>query len=179
MSGDGASASFSQLSRGINPIKFPLHKGIVGNMDHPLYGFLPFPDRKSIRLLDLDTSTNEGPINCSLTVYNIDETPSYTALSYTWRFPFKISFPEDKARDRLNPTTKIYCNGEELLVDNNLHACLVQLRKEKINQHLWADAICINQEDKHEKSQHIPLMGEIYAEASKVVVWFGRPHPSW
>jgi ABC-type uncharacterized transport system substrate-binding protein len=36
------------------------------------------------------------------------------------------------------------------------------------------DAICINQSDKTEKAQQIPLMAEIYARASRVIVWLGE-----
>jgi hypothetical protein len=138
---EGASAL---PSRGLSwsDQSFPLRRRLSGNMDHPLYGVLPFPDLKSIRLLELDTSVEEGPISCTLTVHSINNTPDYIALSYTWRFPFNIAFPEDKERDKLNPVTKIWCNGKELWVDNNLHAGLVQLRKEKVSQPLWADAIC-------------------------------------
>lgn len=39
---------------------------------------------------------------------------------------------------------------------------------------IWADAICINQEDKAEISQQILLMRDIYHSAGDVRVYFGR-----
>jgi hypothetical protein len=38
---------------------------------------------------------------------------------------------------------------------------------------VWADAICINQEDVIERNHQVQLMKEIYTKASKVVVWLG------
>lgn len=39
---------------------------------------------------------------------------------------------------------------------------------------MWVDVICINQSDKTEKEHQIPLMAEIYAKASQVLVWLGE-----
>lgn len=36
---------------------------------------------------------------------------------------------------------------------------------------LWVDAICINQEDREERSRQVQLMAQIHANASCVVVW--------
>lgn len=38
----------------------------------------------------------------------------------------------------------------------------------------WADAICINQEDTLEKNHQIPLMGSIYSNARRVLVYVGE-----
>jgi len=38
---------------------------------------------------------------------------------------------------------------------------------------LWIDAICINQENSLEKGHQIKLMGQIYKNASRVLVWLG------
>lgn len=37
----------------------------------------------------------------------------------------------------------------------------------------WIDAICIDQDNKEEKACQIPLMGEIYSRASRVLGWLG------
>jgi hypothetical protein len=39
---------------------------------------------------------------------------------------------------------------------------------------LWLDAICINQEDNAEKSIQVPLMRQIYQQASQVCVYLGE-----
>ena len=38
----------------------------------------------------------------------------------------------------------------------------------------WTDGICINQANEKEKEDQIALMAEIYAKASRVVVWLGE-----
>ncbi|VUC31425.1 unnamed protein product [Clonostachys rosea] len=41
--------------------------------------------------------------------------------------------------------------------------------------YMWgADAICINQADVVERNQQVAIMGDIYAEADQVYIWFGR-----
>ncbi|KAB5528080.1 heterokaryon incompatibility protein-domain-containing protein [Coniochaeta sp. 2T2.1] len=37
----------------------------------------------------------------------------------------------------------------------------------------WIDAICIDQDNKDEKAQQIPMMGEIYSSAARVLGWLG------
>jgi hypothetical protein len=39
---------------------------------------------------------------------------------------------------------------------------------------LWADAICINQEDEEEKARQISRMGDIYRLANRVYAWLGE-----
>ncbi|GAB1317001.1 Heterokaryon incompatibility domain-containing protein [Madurella fahalii] len=39
--------------------------------------------------------------------------------------------------------------------------------------HLWIDAVCIDQDNPPEKATQIPLMGEIYSRAGRVLAWLG------
>ncbi|KAF7905706.1 hypothetical protein EAE99_012007 [Botrytis elliptica] len=41
---------------------------------------------------------------------------------------------------------------------------------------LWADALCINQEDLTERNQQVSLMHQIYKHASRILVWPSIPH---
>lgn len=38
---------------------------------------------------------------------------------------------------------------------------------------LWIDSICINQEDVEERNSQVKIMGDIYKNASTVVIWLG------
>ena len=38
---------------------------------------------------------------------------------------------------------------------------------------LWVDALCIDQENKAERSQQVQLMSKIYSQAMKVIAWLG------
>jgi hypothetical protein len=70
------------------------------------------------------------------------------------------------------PTTPILCNGHRLEVTKNLHEVLLYLRHRGV-QHLWIDAICIDQSDDEEKSEQIQLIKQIYDRAASLVIWLG------
>ncbi len=40
---------------------------------------------------------------------------------------------------------------------------------------LWADAVCMNQNDIPENNTQVLLMAKVYSMAAKVLVWLGRP----
>ena len=91
-------------------------------------------------------------------------TQQYTAVSYTWG---------DDER-----TETIHVDGQPVLIGPTLWACLHTLRRGW--QYIWADAICINQDDVAEKNQQVAMMGQIYQNASIVSVWLGLvPLPDW
>jgi hypothetical protein len=58
-------------------------------------------------------------------------------------------------------------------VTANLEAAFRRLRSKGYSR-LWVDAICINQEDKAEKSRQLLLMGSIYRRAKEVAAWTGE-----
>ena len=43
---------------------------------------------------------------------------------------------------------------------------------------MWADALCLNQKDDHEKAQQVPRMMKIYQRARAVPIWIGREDDS-
>ena len=68
----------------------------------------------------------------------------------------------------------IICDGVEVLVGGELYAALKRLRDKDNPRVMWVDALCINQGDPEERKGHVQLMGQIYAQASKVVIWLGE-----
>ena len=166
-----------------------------------LYGELP--NRTSIRLLKINPPiVGESEIGCSLTVVDLCSKPSYQALSYTWDQPYqsmephvthydqeeenRADLPKQPASHRTPNTPnlasglpprehKILCNGQSLLITNNLHDALIQLQAMPEVEALWVDAISINQASLSERAQQVALMGRIYAEAERVIVWLGLP----
>ncbi|KIM93325.1 hypothetical protein OIDMADRAFT_74457, partial [Oidiodendron maius Zn] len=84
--------------------------------------------------------------------------PSYIALSYCWG---------DQSE-----TQTISIDGRKFQVTSNLEAALRQLRADGCVR-LWADAICINQQDTEERSKQVLQMSYIYKRARKVVAWTG------
>lgn len=58
-------------------------------------------------------------------------------------------------------------------VTDNLYNALVHLREVDKPRTLWADAVCINQSDPQEHAEQVTRMQNVYARASKVIVWLG------
>jgi Heterokaryon incompatibility protein (HET) len=51
---------------------------------------------------------------------------------------------------------------------------LRRLRFEDKVRVLWIDAICINQDDREEKNQQVPLIGKIYSRTAGLLIWLGQ-----
>jgi hypothetical protein len=115
-----------------------------------------------VRLLTLlPSGTGSGhseDVRCTLEHVSLYDAPEYYALSYTWGNAVE--------------TRPIWINGKRVNVTFNLYHALSMLR---LNEQLtvWVDALCINQEDREEKSQQIQRMRTIYARSKQVVVWLG------
>jgi hypothetical protein len=120
---------------------------------------------RAIRLLDLHPAyEKQAQIQCRIRDANLDDGPSYKALSYVWGNP-EVAMP-------------IIVNGGTYYVTENCHAALQRLRNTD-QSCVWVDAVCINQEDDQEKSAQIPLMREIYSAAEEVIVWLGKSKADW
>jgi hypothetical protein len=70
-------------------------------------------------------------------------------------------------------TKAIIINDTLYQVTTNLEAACRHLRSKGYGR-LWVDAVCINQEDKVEKSQQLLLIGSIYRRAKEVAAWTGE-----
>lgn len=137
------------------------------------YSRLSQPDR-SIRLLQL-LPRREDPKNLRCKLFqcplrNSEEvTRPYEALSYCWGVGHKtqsIIIVDDQKGEQ-----KAY---EELAVMPNLYTVLLHLQDHDIPRIIWVDAVCIDQSETREKEVQISLMAEIYAKASRVIVWLGE-----
>jgi hypothetical protein len=123
------------------------------------------PGSDSIRLLRLMPHKDENaPIQCELFEYSLQEsvkgTHLYEALSYVWGSP--------------ETSESISIDKHNLPVTANVHAALSSLRDRSFERIIWADFICINQEDeKDEKERQIQSMAKIYGQANRVVVYLG------
>jgi hypothetical protein len=61
-----------------------------------------------------------------------------------------------------------------LLITENLDVALHRLRLPDRKRRLWADAVCINQNDEKEKATQIPLMVHVCRGARRVLAWLGH-----
>ncbi|EXM04410.1 heterokaryon incompatibility protein-domain-containing protein [Fusarium oxysporum II5] len=126
-----------------------------------------------IRLLTLMPDEENHWLRCRLTHVHLhveeNRLPSFKALSYCWgpedpKYPIEI-FHESKCEKRLH--------GRKLSISENLNRALKQLRSEIEEVVIWADQICINQNDDDEKTSQVMLMRDIYQKASSTVIWLG------
>lgn len=122
--------------------------------------------------------TSLGPLIGKLATYDIpvgtmsqarrllraSRLPLFHAISYVWGDPTKCH--------------EILIDGKRLAITRNLYLALRSMQSGTTGtMHVWADAVCINQEDNAEKSAQIQLMREIYHCASEVRIWLGMGTP--
>lgn len=118
--------------------------------------YAPLPHDDSIRLLKFLPSYVPDLINASLEVYQLHSAPPYQAISYVWGDPGK--------------TKEIICNGQPLKITVTLFNALQRVRRWSPNLLVWADAICISQQNSVERSHQVAMMGRIYERADTVLV---------
>ncbi|KXJ88193.1 heterokaryon incompatibility protein-domain-containing protein [Microdochium bolleyi] len=131
----------------------------IANSTKP-YQYSPLPAATSLRILRLDPGQVEDVVSCRLEVVDRAQAPPYEAISYVWGSP--------------TDTRLVLCSGRKIRVPTSLRDILHSLRSPEHTLTLWADAICINQQDDAEKGHQVKLMGTIFASATRVLVWLGK-----
>ncbi|PVH95817.1 hypothetical protein DM02DRAFT_659793 [Periconia macrospinosa] len=134
-----------------------------------LYAAYPLDkEKEEIRLFHIHPGPWAAELTGTFSVVSLQEDPDFFALSYTWG--------NTPAGER--PTVNI--QGCQIPVSKNLHAGLRRLRwhanreEQANNLVVWADALCISQEDVMEKQHQIPLMRKIYSRSRFTAIWLGE-----
>lgn len=153
---------------------------IVNNLK---YRYKPLPDETSIRLLALDPGKDGDPLTGTLEVIhlhrpapNCDSTKdthssetgvtrwtpdrSYEAISYVWGSDVK---------DHI-----ILLGGKTHRITANLSDALHQCRLSDQSRALWADSICIDQDNLDEKSHQVYMMSRVYASSQRTLICLGH-----
>ncbi|PTB67231.1 HET-domain-containing protein [Trichoderma citrinoviride] len=125
---------------------------------HSLYSSLALKDG-DIRLLTIFPDEWTADIRCEINVVSLNDKPQYAALSYVWGGP-----PQDGT---------LQINGLRHSIGRSLETALRYYRRAGWSMPLWADAICINQEDIAERSSQVSIMDRIYTDAATVFVVLG------
>ncbi|KAK0611721.1 ankyrin and HET domain-containing protein [Immersiella caudata] len=115
------------------------------------------------RVLHLAPGADDLPLTGSLQVVALDQEPIYEALSYEWGSPEKLH--------KFTTT-----DGYVIQITESFHHALRDLRhREQADGHrvLWADGICINQDDEVERECQVSIMGRIYRQAQRVIAYIG------
>lgn len=111
--------------------------------------------------MTLRAGRQQDPIVFDLEPMDLSIRPKYEAISYVWG--------AKSGSERV-----FLLSGGYLLATRNLLSALRRLRHARESRVLWADALCINQNDLDERSVQVAQMATIYSRASKVLVWLGE-----
>lgn len=138
------------------------------------YVYSPLADSaRWIRLLTLhptgDDADDDAPLHARLWPVARTEAPRFDAVSYTWGQEEATSciWVEDLGAD--DPAgAALKC----IPIRPNLEKLLKRLRPGTAGVPLWVDALCINQEDHHEKGCQVRHMDEVY-RGRQVLIWLG------
>ena len=115
---------------------------------------------KEIRLLQLEPTTTTMIKYKPLLYTTIDNAPPYVAISYAWG---------DVHNQKGIP---VQVGAHPLKITESLHGVLKAL-VHQAEVSVWADSVCINQQDPDERSRQVQLMPLIYGQAESVFVWLG------
>lgn len=124
------------------------------------YRYTRFGNQESIRLLVLLPGEFDDPIRCTLFEEPTNGIRRYEAISYVW--------------GDLSRSGTVYCDGRRLQVPQNLVDALRRFRRAAKRRVLWADSICINQDNTAERESQVRKMGSVYEKAKRVLVWLGN-----
>ena len=136
--------------------------GSVDSTQGQIHSYTPLQQQGHIRVINLEPSPSvDAPLQISFVAdHHSTLEGRYEAISYTWGEP-DVSYP-------LHLPDSTYVG-----VTKNLDWALRRFRLHDRTRFLWADAVCINQNDDREKETQIPLMVVIFQGASKVLASLG------
>ena len=117
-------------------------------------------DSDTIRVIEILPGSGTDLVVCNIKHVQLTSNPHFEALSYDWGDP--------------TPNRYVVCHGRPLPVTTSLYPALHRLRDKSAARTLWADAICINQQDIDERNQKVRLMRQIYEKAERVTIWLGE-----
>ncbi|PSR80162.1 heterokaryon incompatibility protein-domain-containing protein, partial [Coniella lustricola] len=115
----------------------------------------------AIRVLNVQPGEWDEKLSCNLVVVDLDEDPQYEAISYVWGNP------------QASKRSVIQVNGMPMSITQSLYTALKRYRLAEQTRTMWADAICINQEDLQERSLQVLLMGRVYSQCTTCQIWLG------
>jgi len=74
-------------------------------------------------------------------------------------------------------TVEIFLGGQCANITASLETALRDIRHATLKSQIWADAICINQQDVLERYQQLLTMGRIYSTAANTIIYLGPLTP--
>lgn len=112
---------------------------------------------EAIRLIRIKPERRNGLIDCEL--WHATIKAEYCTLSYVC--------------GDTDSTHEIFLNGQIYNVRRNLLRFLGCARDQFSDKTFWIDALCIHQDDVHERSHQVQMTSKIYTQTQEVHVWLG------
>lgn len=136
-----------------------------------------------IRLLYLNPGHESDSLTGHLEIVDLKNCPPYEALSYEWGAPEKPCIFTTTDKFRVNITESLHHALRDLRnqpphpvasISSRIMDIAFSRRQTAHGQRvIWADAICINQDDLGERESQVSMMGTIYRRASRVITYIG------
>jgi hypothetical protein len=123
------------------------------------YHYEPITTPNTTRMLVLNPSSNGKGLSGRLEIVKLDECEPWDAVSYAW--------------GQSERSSQVEIDGKILPITTNLEDALLDLRYIDSECRLWVDQVCVNQENLDERGAQVRLMGEIYKNATLVLVYLG------
>ncbi|KAH7122271.1 hypothetical protein B0J11DRAFT_615727 [Dendryphion nanum] len=181
---NSSSEDTNDINRGVDLVQQNIVNNLLGR-EHYSYQSLSISDDETtildkyrpiprIRLLHLFPGKGLEPLQGSLEISSPfpqlsrgrgqasekDSNIPYEAISYCW--------------GDSNNKEDIICNGKRQQITASLARALRRVRLPARIRVLWADGICINQNDIEERTQQVMFMAAIYSQAERVLCWLGE-----
>jgi hypothetical protein len=132
-----------------------------------------------IRVLKVEPGVLYSAVKCSLIPVDLDSDrhQDYEAISYTWG-----QYYDDPAHKYFDDGprgshTRVVCDNVWVRITISLFHALEHFRRTDRPRYLWADALCIDQGHKEEKTLQVAMMERIYRQAREVLIWVGWRDP--
>lgn len=135
---------------------------------HKAYIYRPLETQGHFRLLEIRQSGNIHGQNYMLDEFDFDirhfsihNSPHYETLSYVWG-------------DSTEKWSLELRDQSCISITNSLYFTLVRAAANCSTGFLWIDQISINQDDIAERNHQVALMGNIYRQCFRVIIWLGE-----
>ncbi|KAJ5055757.1 heterokaryon incompatibility protein-domain-containing protein [Bipolaris maydis] len=125
------------------------------------FPYLTLASPREIRLITISAGRFNDPLVCTLSHKDLDshQIPEYETISYCW----------GNAAQR----NIIVLNNLPISVPSSSAAALRHVRLCQSDRTVWLDAICINQNDIEERSRQVAIMGAIYRNGTRNLIYLG------
>lgn len=109
-----------------------------------------------VRIFTLFPGEQDDPLHGSIWMTSLGTNVCYATVSYVWG-------------QQSIPSSGIHTPVGTLKITESLDVTLRKLRKRHRTLDLWVDAICINQNDNHEKAEQVKILGLIFQNSTQTL----------